>query len=806
MAVTVIAGVINSNRTVGEKALLAATLGYTGEAVEYSQSLTDRDPIRLYVEGRNAGLAQLLTAPKADPRTAFLYLLRLAEEKDPTSWRAWMGEPWAGARPTIGVVATGLFRNNFQLTGSLPEYLAGLTTSELAEAAGSPGLPEWLSSPIKQFLDNQILPQAVTPAPRPASAEGVRRVEQLLASLESRSSGPFLDGATYRAYFRGHFYSALYLKGFHARDQLASVSATREMADALQGSPAGTGAELAGWLQRSADGMEGKVLPEALAMDLERLSFPGEPAMALSLEDVADRLPYGNVRVVRAVRLLASHMDSRIAHQDELGHLALDLLYDLRLVERHYGRIIELAAPNHEWTEIWYSYFEGRDAEVLKALADTTVSSENRAGAIQLIAWHGSVADSALRQAFRRAIDAAPERWAPRESFVEYLIDRGDLPAAIPVVKEWQARFGESAETFDRIYAATHLAQLLDELGRHAEAWVTIEPELDSWQGGALRRGALVLAHLGRAEEAAKVVKTYVERYPDLAGSRATAAEVLWLRGADKEAAISLLKARNVLQGAGWKEVAESFLRVFRSRPLTEVGAAFALLVNTRVSPADLGLIPDAAARAGRADIAFTTQSLLKGTEPLESANIAVLAYGHLRNWKGREAAIAWARQSIPPELRVPASFLYYRERQYELNWDLLDDPGPTEDGTFAWLMRAAGALQEERDRDPHREQLLAHFRAAGNDPYSVMGKYLVGLADERQMLALVTSPDRRCEVAYYLGVRARSERRYRDATEWFLIARETEQLHEGEYTSALDQLRNWASWQRSLSVLAARP
>ena len=61
------------------------------------------------------------------------------------------------------------------------------------------------------------------------------------------------------------------------------------------------------------------------------------------------------------------------------------------------------------------------------------------------------------------------------------------------------------------------------------------------------------------------------------------------------------------------------------------------------------------------------------------------------------------------------------------------DDPGPTEDGTFAWLMRAAGALQEERDRDPHREQLLAHFRAAGNDPYSVMGKYLVGLADERQ-------------------------------------------------------------------------
>src|SRR5437773_8072293 len=55
--------------------------------------------------------------------------------------------------------------------------------------------------------------------------------------------------------------------------------------------------------------------------------------------------------------------------------------------------------------------------------------------------------------------------------------------------------------------------------------------------------------------------------------------------------------------------------------------------------------LPISAARAGRADIAFTTQSLLKGTEPLESANIAVLAYGHRseerrvgKEWRSRGA------------------------------------------------------------------------------------------------------------------------------------------------------------------------
>ncbi len=85
------------------------------------------------------------------------------------------------------------------------------------------------------------------------------------------------------------------------------------------------------------------------------------------------------------------------------------------------------------------------------------------------------------------------------------------------------------------------------------------------------------------------------------------------------------------------------------------------------------------------------------------------------------------------------------------------------------------------------------------------MGRYLVGLATEAEMLGLAKTPDRRCEVAYYLGVRARAEGRYEDASEWFLVAVATGQTLEGEYTWATDQLANWAGTRQSLVVLAGR-
>jgi hypothetical protein len=80
-----------------------------------------------------------------------------------------------------------------------------------------------------------------------------------------------------------------------------------------------------------------------------------------------------------------------------------------------------------------------------------------------------------------------------------------------------------------------------------------------------------------------------------------------------------------------------------------------------------------------------------------------------------------------------------------------------------------------------------------------------VGLEDDDALLQIATAPDRRCEIAYYLGLRAWSERRYEDASDWFRVVLETGQRREGEYVWAMDALDGWAGTRRRLREAAER-
>ena len=66
------------------------------------------------------------------------------------------------------------------------------------------------------------------------------------------------------------------------------------------------------------------------------------------------------------------------------------------------------------------------------------------------------------------------------------------------------------------------------------------------------------------------------------------------------------------------------------------------------------------------------------------------------------------------------------------------------------------------------------------------MGRYLVGLGTEDDMLALAAASRSRSEIAYYLGVRAQHEKRFGDACEWYRVAAES-----GESTTP----RSLAMW-----------
>ena len=77
-----------------------------------------------------------------------------------------------------------------------------------------------------------------------------------------------------------------------------------------------------------------------------------------------------------------------------------------------------------------------------------------------------------------------------------------------------------------------------------------------------------------------------------------------------------------------------------------------------------------------------------------------------------------------------------------------------------------------------------------------------VGLEDQAQVLSLVTQPNRLCEVAYYVGLKAEAEGRIEDAIAWYRVVLDTGLMQEGEYRWALDALWSWASRARSIASL----
>src|SRR5437016_12605378 len=78
-------------------------------------------------------------------------------------------------------------------------------------------------------------------------------------------------------------------------------------------------------------------------------------------------------------------------------------------------------------------------------------------------------------------------------------------------------------------------------------------------------------------------------------------------------------------------------------------------------------------------------------------------------------------------------------------------------------------------------------------------------MEQKEALLALASTPHRRAEVSYYLGIKALSERRYRDASDWLRVTVETQMVRDWEFLWAKDLLTRWTGAGRELVVAVPR-
>jgi hypothetical protein len=299
----------DSTAVAREACLLAHRMGYGAWAWAAAGGLAEDDPIRLFVRQEDARLAAVAARRGASAEARFLRLRRIADQRDPARWSAWLRSAFdADDAISLPAIGTGLELRAFE-TRVPTAYLVFLTVAgelRLLEAASGPA-----------FTSREVPPVAAF----------VSEFEGMLGRMSSGADGLFLDRDVLGAYYRASFYTALWAVGEHYRQALSSLPAAQEFADALTGLPAGPATEFAGWYAHLVQAKGGRADLADLRQDLERTRSFGAPLLLRTVNEMRDRAGYASTAPRVAAVALARRLDTRPTHRSLFGTIAgLDLL------------------------------------------------------------------------------------------------------------------------------------------------------------------------------------------------------------------------------------------------------------------------------------------------------------------------------------------------------------------------------------------------------------------------------------------------------------------------------------------------
>lgn len=787
-----------------EESLLAEIMGYGAHALRTAQILPESDPVRSFITHDDKRLEPLAQSPEATAETRYLWLLRLAALEDVRRFSSAVNSLFPQDWLSLPILKAGLSMDAFEISPALSEALPPLVLLTIAQEVGMPDLMDIVNRVrTRSYSDEElrILTNSVEAILSAETSTLVSHFESGLSILDQYYKGPFLDSETYQAYYRAYFFSALYILGLHYLDSLSSGKAAERFASTLGNTRTGTAGDFRRWYHNLVRSKAGKGDLSRLIEDLMVLSHFGATPLFRTFEEQKDHFSYGDPAILRAVKLMVSRMDTRVGHRVALANAAYYQLMDIRLAERLYRTVAETAPFHEPYAYAMYALITGNHKLLLELLHEPGFKPEARAYILRHLEKFQALSAEILRAEYKRLIDEEPNNWRVAMDVVEYLERVKDYPAARAVAADWLARDVTTAglEHFAMVSAIARLFYLE---GRYQEGWKTIEPIIQSQKEDVMSCAALLLDKMGRTEDAEKMARFALDRYPDSLQARTLLLQILWRHGKYSEAATVIKSSPYKINFFDWQlRLGERFAEVFLNRPPEQGLEAFSALIAEGFDPIALRSLAVLTARGGNHELAFKMVSQLRMGSPGD-LNFLLRAYTHLKAWQGQAKALEWLRRNVPPQLVSSSGLIIFTESEYDLLWDFIGSPvGSGAD--FVWLMRAAASIKLGLGNDPHHEQLVQHFTKAGQGPYHTAGRYLMGLASEQEVFALATDANTRCEIAYYVGLRANGEGRYEDASDWYRASVETGLINHGAYRWSHSTLQLWQSKGKSLPRLA---
>jgi len=251
------------------------------------------------------------------------------------------------------------------------------------------------------------------------------------------------------------------------------------------------------------------------------------------------------------------------------------------------------------------------------------------------------------------------------------------------------------------------------------------------------------------------------------------------------------------ITGVDWyRKIGKEFAEVFEDQSEEQGKKAFLNLMSVVKNSAHLLEVAGAVHGEGNDRLAFQLLNSIPLTHFLEKIQNQVRAATFLKNYAGSEQAIIWLKSKVSGKYRqLPSLFLYLFE-EYDMLWKYSRSP---DDGI--WLVLAAASLKDKNMPAKKRNRMMSYYDLPGveQNEYGLVGSHLLGKSSEKQVIQAMISPKKRCEHAYYLGVKAESEGRFRDAVSWYRSAVETGLRMNFEYVYSLRALHRLIEEEKSL-------
>jgi hypothetical protein len=472
-------------------------------------------------------------------------------------------------------------------------------------------------------------------------------------------------------------------------------------------------------------------------------------------------------------------MDSRPEHRVELAAIAARDLGALTMAER-LGSSAAAAGMSDPALLVWRTR--------LRNDADTS-RTEARRRATRGAAKEPSISGPELL----RRLTAHPGSWEGAERYATWLEERRSYIAARHILERWMARTrGDSASEASSIEARIHIAHLHQLEGHPREGLQVLGDLYRSGTFGATERTALILQDLRQSNQALAIAWAAHRRDPQLAAGRGLLAELLWRQASYDEAAKVLGDGRGRLTPADWtNQIAPRFVAVFRAHESEGLQAAEALMRAGWNDRSDFGSIPEALGSEGLHALAFELQSRLQppGADGFESA---ILAYEHLKAAKDEAAAVAWLKGRVAEPDRDLLGILAYQEGCPELLWSMAPARLQGEVGDYHWLLRAATCMAAGPSH-PNYAETVSHVSGARGAYHLEIARYLLGIREEPEVLAMAQTMRQRAELYYFAGFKAERRGRLRDAADWYFMSVEADTGNNIESRWSMERLRAWA-------------